>query len=391
MGVNISGLPIPVSYQYHPLNRADEHTKQVYITMLAAVAQNGNAAGEIKITILKEWIRGIQLPLDLRLILSKSILLDQLYLDEFVRVCSEASLSQNFIVDAIVISGSEGMPSQADLELIAAMAEVLRLTREELNFLGRIAQAILQQDEKRYLECFPKPNRVSCSLKCYIVHFCTELLFDIEEIWSGDVLIDGEKHYESANIAFVNANVRMTGKGQLHLSKMDHVLFLHSSFFGNANAIAVRHVKQMRVEHCRFTNFHTKRALDIYNAELLELKHSKFFNCSLHLSKLPTSNANYNAFANTDYASKGGAMLARNCKKVVLNENTFLNCSTKGSRGIGSALALEQCKDVTVSNTTFKNCKNKSGTGIHDVSNVLDIYKCLRVIETDNQYEGCTR
>lgn len=156
--VQIERYARQMSYEHHPLARANTNIQGLYCLMLAAILPHMTHDVTTNLIFLARIRNAIAPEQALPTLLEASSQLDDTLFDEFLPQIKQQRFRYNFIVDALILSSCHGQPELATLHYIAELANLLGLSQAELEVLTQLSRIILQQDASEFAIHFEQLN-----------------------------------------------------------------------------------------------------------------------------------------------------------------------------------------------------------------------------------------
>ena len=366
-------------YHEHPLRNAEGYLKELYIVLLCTVAQYDGEISDAKSAYLRRMMIGLGLPDLLDHYLRKLLQINAETAQEFVRTLSGTEWARNFIVDSLVLIGCSGELSDKSVMFTAELAEVLRIRREDLEFLSKLALVVLEQDEVKYWHVLTeKPKNFSMSLLYFLEGFCKKALIDVHEadfktIYTGEVIINEELSITDKNTAFIDAEVRFGENGLLKVESSS--LLIHGSrFFGSSNPITLHSIENIQIKKSVFQDFKDNRALTLSFGNTVCISETTFLNCSY-------VDLRYSILA------LGGAIYAETIQQMQIRNCTFDRCTTVSysRQSRGAAVHLQTCRLVNIAANRFHHCNNFDSSN-NVANNSVISHKVNEIVLQDNQF-----
>lgn len=339
----------------HPLMQEDLYTRELYFMMLCAIAGYGEVMTENKSAFIKRLIVSVEMTDKIDHYARKAAEMDEALFEEFLRVFSHSDIRYSFALDMLILLGSDGAINEKQLALVSELLEVIAVTPDEVDFLSRLARAVLEQDDQQYKACAVKPLR-SIDLRrllYYVREFAVgELVNTPHDLY---VAAHGNtefappvpegmvKTYENDEVVFENILIDLSARG-IAFQNNRSVRFVDCDFVGAEYPVTAENLSSLQFEHCRMRGF-TQRAIVCGNCVELELTDCEFDECRCE----------------EPYDAKGGVLLLGAVGSVSMTGCSFKSCSVsslKGSYSCGAVLYAKQTpNEVRIAKNTFTACQ----------------------------------
>lgn len=170
----------------HILKEEDEYNKKLYLAVLSSVAQINKDAREEKLLYLNRIAEGVKYEGDFAEVVKLASEVNDKVLSDFIEYVNEKSLRYMFIFEALLISGLSGELNEASNTYISEIISYLKIRRDEVAFLVKLAIIVLEQNEKAYLEMadkIPTGIEIILFIKPYIKDFAKGVLVNTEKLY----------------------------------------------------------------------------------------------------------------------------------------------------------------------------------------------------------------
>lgn len=328
----------------HPLNQADEYTRDYYLTMLCVASQSKGELEGGQALFIQRILGGITEAKDFREYIKRAYEVDIKFAEEFVNLFKDNPLKYNLIVDALIIAHLNHDEFQNTL-FIAELSDTLGITNDEMIAMAKLTSGILSENSEQYLE----GSKLLASK------------FDYQKFWyygknfvAGCIQNDDEvTYYYSLNkkpFTFKSSEIKFKSKTVifenlivdlsetlLKLESCEYISFRNCEFTGNY--INIGSTKKLEIVNSVFKNFND-RAFFISGLDKLEISNSKFYD-----------------FRNND--SSGGVFYITNNKELDLKimDSEFKNCYSNYYSGVIYFKNYHLSKESQIINSKFYNCK----------------------------------
>jgi hypothetical protein len=350
----------------HPLERADEYTKGIYITMLCTIMCNNSEPREEQRLFIERLMKGIGISTIINDYIKKALEIDDKFAEEFVRQLKDNELKYNFVVDSLVLASSVGSPKKKDVEFISEICEMLAISKEDVEFYSNMALGIVEQDSKNFKNSseeslnLEKINKFRYYYKDFFdgalvndkrllyYHGNKNKTLNIEELISH---IEGTRYEETTylnitrNVIFEDCNINFQ---ELQISfECQQVELINCNITG-VNQIQFVDCNTIKIINCKFNNF-GKRAILISSSSNLELNKCQFNDCG---------------YINTNSYVAGGVIHVNKLNCINIKDCEFNRCFVKSREGFeakGIILHTEaSIYECYINNNLFNDCTSSS-------------------------------
>ena len=328
----------------HPLNQADEYTRDYYLTMLCVASQSKGELEGGQALFIQRILGGITGAKDFREYIKRAYEVDIKFAEEFVNLFKDSPLKYNLIVDALIIAHLNHDEFQNTL-FIAELSDTLGITHDEMIAMAKLTSGILSENSEQYLE----GSKLLASK------------FDYQKFWyygknfvAGCIQNDDEvTYYYSLNkkpFTFENQRIEIKSKTvifenlivdlsetQIALQSCEYVSFRNCEFTGKR--INISSTKKLEIVDSIFRNFND-RVFSISGLDKLEISNSNFYDCRSD--------------------NTGGVFRIDNNKKELelqIKDSEFKNCFSRDRYGILYFNSGYLSQESQIINSKFYNCK----------------------------------
>ncbi|MGL5916608.1 MAG: hypothetical protein ACRCZC_02770, partial [Culicoidibacterales bacterium] len=164
------------TYKNHPLVRADDATKQLYLTVLASVFNYMQHDFTTNLIFFSRLHQAVRAEGTVTGVLKTASDLDEYIYDEFFPNLIESPLRYNFIVDALILSSCHGQPAVQTLHYLAELANLLGFDQDGLAQMTTLSKIILLQNGTLFQQAFEQLNPILDYFLYYTQTFVTGVL-----------------------------------------------------------------------------------------------------------------------------------------------------------------------------------------------------------------------
>lgn len=387
----------------HALSKVDAHTKELYMSLLAAIALEDRKLAQSEERFLQTLCSSIK-EVDLESIKRRIDKIED-NLEESLKAIEDNNLGVWLFIDSLILCRLDSMVTEKESELLGSLADSMSLSRKEVGLCLKLATIILSQDEALLYELIPE---VPEGFPFFALHeaynnpwFEAKLSFS-EDLAEGrelkgkyfihqPVRISGERELNNLELVFAEGtSITIENESKLKItgSKLSQAriicaekisLTLSNCNFSGGKGIYCGIESSLSISQCKFDNVRivsdkascivlddvsfenliNKRAMSLTNCMDVKIKKSKFISCGYDPK-------------NTE-KEEGGALLIRDCA-LSIDTCHFENCTASGDGG-----AISLWKSVYGINATkFIKCKSGLNGGamvVHDTFTLQHGYK----------------
>lgn len=389
----------------HALSKADAHTKELYMSLLAAIAFEDRKLAQSEERFLQTLCNSVK-EVDLESIKRR---IDKIgdSLEESLKAIENNNLGVWLFIDALILCRLDSVITEKESKLLGSLADSLNLSRKEVGICLKLATIILSQDEAMLYELIPE---VPEDFPFYALHeaynspwFSAKFSF-AEDLAEGrelkgkyfihkSVRLSGERELNNLDLVFsdgTSITVENESKLKITGSKLSQAriicaekisLTLTNCNFSGGKGIYCGIESSLSISQCKFDNVRivsdkascivlddvsfenliNKRAMSLTNCMDVKIKNSMFISCGYDPK-------------NTE-KEEGGALLIRDCA-LSIDTCHFENCTASGD---GGAISFWN-SSYGIKDSKFIKCKSGLNGGamvVHDTLKVSDELKSL--------------
>lgn|GEM_PF-6520811 len=146
----ITGLARRYPIKNKKLAAASETAKREYIRILAFLALRNGSNYEQKLLLIQRMVYGMKLNMETGDIVSSGIRNISHLLEESLEHQQLKKHKYSLLLDGLLVSHAAGHASNNELQLIAEIASILQIDRDDLSFLAKLAKSLLEQDQQEF-------------------------------------------------------------------------------------------------------------------------------------------------------------------------------------------------------------------------------------------------
>lgn len=389
----------------HALSNVDAHTKELYMTLLAAIAFEDRKLEQREEHYLQTLCNSVK-DVDYENIQRR---IDKIgdTLEESLKAIEENKLAVWLFIDALIICRIDSEITEKESKLLGSLADSLKLTPKEVSLCLKMATVILSQDEAMLHEMMaetPRDFPLYSLQAAYTSPWVEAKLSLAKELAEGrepkgkylilrPVRISGEKELRDIELVFAgNAHITITKDAKLKItdSQLNNArivcdekstLTLNNCNLSGGQGIYCQIGSSLSVSQCRFDNvgivsekaskiyldetifenLTNKRAMSLTNCMNVTLKKSKFISCGYGIENA--------------VKEEGGALLIKD-SAILIDACHFENCTAAGD---GGAISFWK-SGYGIKDSKFIRCKsgiNGGAIAVHDTLQVKNELKSL--------------
>ena len=308
--------------ELYPLKNAmlaekEEYIKSLYLRMLCALIRYTGEPSAMQVLYVRRLMAGINAEAAFEDYMKMALDLNTTDVDEFIAAYKQDTLKHYFCIDAIILL-SVAENAEKNYELLAELAEMLGINREQLKYLSAAAKAIVMQSSELFDEAkkFLPYSLVNLSLFHYIDGFYTGKIVDSHEKF----------HVYSSNKAVLDLTNYVSLKAKQVIIENISASLPHNIEFRGCAEVVIR--------NCKF--YDSKYKFDFINVGKVIIENCEISNFSNRVARFANVNEiiiTCNSFVNCGYTSEdiefGGVFycyIATKIDSVVLENNQLVNC-----------------------------------------------------------------
>lgn len=352
----------------HPLNQADEYTRDYYLTMLCVASQSKGELEGGQALFIQRILGGIKEAKDFREYIKRAYEVDIKFAEEFVNLFKDNPLKYNLIVDALIIAHLNHDEFQNTL-FIAELSDTLGITNDEMIAMAKLTSGILSENSEQYLE----GSKLLASK------------FDYQKFWyygknfvAGCIQNDDEVTYyyslnkrpftfesreiefKSKTVIFENLIVDLS-ETLLKLESCEYISFRNCEF--TVKYIKIYSTKKLEIVDSVFKNFN-EGVFDISGLDTLAISNSKFYDCKHGVFRISNKKELEIQIKNSEF---------KNCYSYLADVSGILYFNSGSLSG-----------ESQIVNSKFYNCKSPFVAQIERSSK--EMYIDCEIVDCDKMY-----
>jgi hypothetical protein len=340
----------------HALSKVDAHTKELYMSLLAAIALEDRKLAQSEERFLQTLCSSIK-EVDLESIKRRIDKIED-NLEESLKAIEDNNLGVWLFIDSLILCRLDSMVTEKESELLGSLADSMSLSRKEVGLCLKLATIILSQDEALLYELIPE---VPEGFPFFALHEAyNNPWFEAKLSFSED-LAEGR---ELKGKYFIHQPVRISGERELNNLEL---------VFAEGTSITIEKEAKLKITGSKLTQTRIicakKSSLTLTNCNL---SGEKGIYCGIE-SSLIVSLCRF----------EGTGIVSDKASSIVLEEVSFKNLKDK------RAMSLTNCRKVTIKKSMFlscgydvKNTEKEEGGAILMRDGIISIHTC--------HFENCT-
>lgn len=361
----------------HPIGKEEEYLQELYISLLCSIAAFDDEIANSETLFIKRIINGIKLKTDYAKLIKLGLEINNQTLDDFINAFSGKSLAYNFIADALLLATSDGVLHDKEVELIAEISEILKITKKEIDTLSQFISVLLLQDQEK-LSKFLDDIKIPFDCEYFIKSFSLEMIKTKDiDYYTGEMIFKENKAFLKPIVRFENAKISIKKNAVMIFSGAHKVEFVNCEILGaENNAIQISNVAEVNIIECTFKNF-KHRVMHFSKIPKILIKDSHFIQCGYYYDNTFSENGGVFVFNNTNseitncvfdscYLENGsyslksetvpkGFVSCYNDSNSILSFNVYKSCFAKNGRYIADDASFyinnkDTCKITELNN-----------------------------------------
>lgn len=343
-------IPKIFRFERHALQKMDSLTKELYLTILIAIAFEDKVLAPSEDIYLKTLI-GRMLNVEYTKIISKLDLLPEI-LENAIKTIKYHKLSLWLFVDSLILCRIDNKITPQESTLLGHLADALNLSSGEAMDCISMAEAILSRDNKRLTDISPNfPVIPICDT--YSIKWSSGKLSFKEDI----------SRVKAKGKYYIADTVKLSGSHNLREIELE---------FGSNGRLLISGNSKITLHNTKFKF----AKIDCSNNSELHLTNCVLENNSkIGLTKRASIRLN-------DCKVENSTINLQDANKIALQKVSFSNVKNK------RALFIDGCNDITISHCSFKDFGFDKQDNKQEVTRAITLKNGIVVIE-DCRFENC--
>lgn len=336
------------------LNSVDEYIKNSYFKMLAVVLQSEGNVNEEQKNLLQRMIAGARCDYTMEDYFRQALSIEIEDFEGFMNSLRGLTLRYRFILDGLILNASY-KDNVKGIKLLASLAEILKISKEELQYLILLGKAILEQNTGAYFVAQEQVAVQEPVAKDYLSLFVQNkgiwqdnditILYSLDNSDVNIMMLDRIKNKKTNTLKLLNLKFNIADYA-LVIENYQKVLVEKCTFIGKNSPITLQNCGETIVKDSVFQDFISRTVIE----EIIEKL--SFVNCTF-------KNCRYKYYRHgNDWIELGGVVFSDSPKKNgvnYFNNCCFENCGGNNSDNYWSSAFISNCKSYLVS-CRFNNC-----------------------------------
>lgn len=336
------------------LNSVDEYIKNSYFKMLAVVLQSEGNVNEEQKNLLQRMIAGAKCDYTMEDYFRQALSIEIEDFEGFMNSLRGLTLHYRFILDGLILNASCKNNIKA-VKLLASLAETLKISKEELQYLVLLGKAILEQNTGAY---FAAQEQVAVNepvANDYLSLFVQNkgiwqdndvtILYSLDNSDVSTMMLDRIKNKKTNTLKLLNLKFNIADYA-LVIENYQKVLIEKCTFIGKNSPITLQNCAEVVIKESVFQDF-ISRTLIEESISKLSFMHCAFKNCRYKYSR-----------ERNDWMELGGVLYSDSPKKNGINYFNncyFENCGGNNSYNYYSSAFISNCKSY-LDSCRFNKC-----------------------------------
>lgn len=342
-----------------------DYIRSLYLRMLCLLVRGGDMPTEEQVLFVRRLTAGAGLKDDFTELMRQSMNMDEEGIASFIEAFSQTDLKYYFVVDGCIACT---LGSGRDrFKLLAECAELLGVTKADLQYLSKAAKTIILQSTEAYDEVMRhRIPQVDISLLYHAKWFYNGALENTNEClhwYSADKRkLDLSKcNLKARNVIIENATIELTSK--IRFENQGHIAFRNCTITGkNDGSILVNYIDELEISDCVISKF---------NAPF----------CNMYRVQDATLIVQRNTFRDCCHSAliEAGSILDVWLEKAIIVDNHISNCTHSQS----SWVEFYTVNKLQITGNSFESCQGMRW-GVY----VRSKYKIPQTEIRDNHFTG---
>lgn len=302
------------------LNSVDEYIKNSYFKMLAVVLQSEGNVNEEQKNLLQRMIAGAKCDYTMEDYFRQALSIEIEDFEGFMNSLRGLTLRYRFILDGLILNASYKDNVKA-IKLLASLAEILKISKEELQYLVLLGKAVLEQNTGAYFAAQEQVTVQEPVANDYLDLFIQNkgiwqdndvtILYSLDNSDVSTIMLDIIKNNETNTLKLLNLKFNIADYA-LVIENYQKVLIEKCTFIGKNSPITLQNCAEIVVKDSIFQDF-ISRTLIEERIENLSFTNCIFKKCRYKYSR-----------SGGDWTELGGVIYTSSNKNNGINY--FNNC-----------------------------------------------------------------
>lgn len=336
------------------LNSVDEYIKNSYFKMLAVVLQSEGNVNEEQKNLLQRMIAGAKCDYTMEDYFRQALSIEIEDFEGFMNSLRGLTLRYRFILDGLILNASYKDNVKA-IKLLASLAEILKISKEELQYLVLLGKAVLEQNTGAYFAAQEQVTVQEPVANDYLDLFIQNkgiwqdndvtILYSLDNSDISTIMLDRVKSKKTNTLKLLNLKFNIADYA-LVIENYQKVLVEKCTFVGKNYPITLQNCAEVVVKNSVFQNF-ISRTLIEKSISKLSFITCTFKNCRYEYSRESSDWMELGGVLYSDSPKKNGVNYFNNCY--------FENCGGNNSYNYYSSAFISNCKSY-LDSCRFNKC-----------------------------------
>lgn len=273
------------------LNSVDEYIKNSYFKMLAVVLQSEGNVNEEQKNLLQRMIAGARCDYTMEDYFRQALSIEIEDFEGFMNSLRGLTLRYRFILDGLILNASY-KDNVKGIKLLASLAEILKISKEELQYLVLLGKAILEQNTGAYFVAQEQVAVQEPVAKDYLSLFVQNkgiwqdnditILYSLDNSDVNIMMLDRIKNKKTNTLKLLNLKFNIADYA-LVIENYQKVLVEKCTFIGKNSPITLQNCAEVVIKDSIFQDF-ISRTLIEESISKLSFIHCTFKNCNYEYS-----------------------------------------------------------------------------------------------------------
>lgn len=335
------------------LNSVDEYIKNSYFKMLAVVLQSEGNVNEEQKNLLQRMIAGAKCDYTMQDYFRQGLSIEIEDFEGFMNSLRGLTLRYRFILDGLILNAS-CKDNVKGFKLLASLAEILEISKEELQYLVLLGKTILEQNTGAYFAAQEQVTIQEPVANDYLSLFVQNkgiwqdndvtILYSLDNSDVSTMMLDRIKNKKTNTLKLLNLKFNIADYA-LVIENYQKVLIEKCTFIGKNSPITLQNCAEVVVKDSIFQNFISRTLIEESISKL------SFFSCTF-------KNCRYEYYLDYRGDSLGGVLYSKNTETNgvnYFNNCLFLDCIAHNKNNYSSHAFISNCKS-DLDNCRFSKC-----------------------------------
>lgn len=265
-------------FNSHIILNQNEDIKKHYIKMLYVLAGIDGPINQTEAKFLNKIMRSIGLQ-DVSAFQQHVTEIQGHELQTFLQAVCNKRLQQSFFLDGIMLVMLDGAANEEEIHFLTELAEMMKISSEELVAIGQLAAIILEKDKEGF-QNLQKDNVYIDTLSDYqgytspfALTVIDKAVIEGEQVWTGSIVLN-DRVAVKGTLRIKDANIVFRKNGLLHLCEGVNLVIENSTCTGVE--IIGGNITNLHIRNCMFDGQKDKSIIKINSCKDAAIEHSRF-------------------------------------------------------------------------------------------------------------------